>query len=458
MEVVILIFKSYLVATVFVMLIYSIRHFIFTLNRLFFEQRVYYHDIIDSDLKTVSILIPMHNEEQVAGQILDLLVSSTQIQSTDISKSQNILDLLVNADYPHQKMEIIPINDFSTDKTKHILDQYAGRYPFIKPLHRYHGKPGKPAALNEALKHSKNEIVIVFDADYLPPKGILKDIAASFNDPEVGAVMGRVVPVNTRTNFLTLFLDLERTGGYQVDQQARYNLKLIPQYGGTVGGFRKDVVVTSGSFDTTILAEDTELTFRLLLNGWKVIYANRAECYEEAPETWNVRARQIRRWSRGHNQVLFKYLKPLLESSRLSRPEKLDGILLLFIYTVPVFLILAIMDSIFLFFAGEMQIVSGIVMFIFIGAFNTFGNFAPFYQIGVAALLDGATNRIRMLPMLIFNYFFNTIYISLGFFDALFDICSGRSATWTKTQRFRSTNGKTNNQIQLFDQNGNFKD
>jgi len=441
--VVLLILKSYLIFTVCVLLIYTVRHFLFTMNRLFYEQRVYYHDLIDSDIKSITILIPMHNEEQVAEQILDLLVPSSYNTEHAEKTTKNILDLLVGADYPHEKMEIIPINDFSSDNTQIILDEYARKYDFIKPLHRYEGKRGKPAALNEGLKHAQNEIIIVFDADYLPPKGILKDIAVSFNDPEVGAVMGRVVPVNTRTNFLTRLLDLERTGGYQVDQQARFNLKLIPQYGGTVGGFRKDVVISNGSFDTSILAEDTELTFRLLLDGWKVIYANRAECYEEAPETWSVRARQIRRWSRGHNQVLFKYLIPLLASLHLTKKEKIDGVLLLFVYTVPLILILAILDSLALFFLGEMQIVAGITAFVFIGAYNTFGNFAPFYQIGVAALLDGATKRVQLLPMLIFNYFFNTIYITIGFFEAFWDRLTGRSTKWIKTKRFRNKNGGT---------------
>ncbi len=438
---VLLILKSYLIFTVCVLLIYTIRHFLFTMNRLFYEQRVYYHDLIDSDIKSITILIPMHNEEQVAEQILDLLVPRNYDTEYVEKNTKNILDLLVGADYPHEKMEIIPINDFSSDKTQLILDEYARKYNFIKPLHRYEGKRGKPAALNEGLKKAQNEIIIVFDADYLPPKGILKDIAVSFNDPEVGAVMGRVVPVNTRTNFLTRLLDLERTGGYQVDQQARFNLKLIPQYGGTVGGFRKDVVIANGSFDTSILAEDTELTFRLLLDGWKVIYANRAECYEEAPETWSVRARQIRRWSRGHNQVLLKYLIPLLASLHLTKKEKIDGVLLLFVYTVPLILVLAILDSLALFFLGEMQIVAGVTAFIFIGAYNTFGNFAPFYQIGVAALLDGATKRVQLLPMLIFNYFFNTIYITIGFFEAFLDRLTGRSTKWIKTKRFRNKNG-----------------
>jgi cellulose synthase/poly-beta-1,6-N-acetylglucosamine synthase-like glycosyltransferase len=214
-------------------------------------------------------------------------------------------------------------------------------------------------------------------------------------------------------------------------------MKLVPQYGGTVGGFRKDVFMALGSFDTNILTDDTELTFRLLLRGWKVLYANRAECYEEVPETWDVRGRQIRRWSRGHNQVLFRYLWALLASPHLSRKEKIDGVLLLFVYSIPLILVLAIADSLVLFFLGDMEILAGVSAFLFVAAYNTLGNFAPFYQIGVASLLDGGINRVLLLPMLIFNFFFNSWYISIGFFEAVLDKVTGRSTKWLKTTRFR---------------------
>jgi len=421
-EVVILILKGYLLFTIGMMVIYSIRHFIFTLNRLFYEQRIYYQDIIDSDLKSVTVLIPMHNEEKVAA---------------------HILDLLVEADYDRDKLEIIPINDFSEDGTKAVLDGYAARYPFIKPMHRNDGDRGKPAALNAGMEKASGEIIIVFDADYLPPKGLLRSIAVCFTDPEVGAVMGRVVPINTGKNILTRLLDLERTGGYQVDQQARYNLKLMPQYGGTVGGFRRKEVMELGSFNTRILAEDTELTYRLSINGWKVLYANRAECYEEAPEEWNVRARQIRRWSRGHNDVMFRYFFRLLKARHLSFREKFDGTLLLLVYVVPVILLLGLIDSLALFFLGEMEIFAGFFFLIFIGAYNTFGNFAPFYQVGTGCFLDGAVHRILLLPLLLFNFFFNMWHIAAGFFDALLDVVTQRKALWQKTERFRKSEPRT---------------
>jgi len=263
----------------------------------------------------------------------------------------------------------------------------------------------------------------------------VREIAVNFKDPEVGSVMGRVIPLNSGKNLLTRLLDLERIGGYQVDQQARYNLNLIPQYGGTVGGFRKDITLKLGGFDETILAEDTELTFKLYVNGFKVVYANRAECWEEVPERWMVRARQITRWSRGHNQVMFKYFFKVLRSKYLNFWQKLDGVLLLMVYFVPLILLLGWLDSLALFFLGEMDLVSSAIVWLALGAYNSFGNFAPFYEIGIAAFLDGVTYRIRLLPLMLFNFFFNVWYSTKGFFQALEDVITGREAHWAKTER-----------------------
>ena len=385
------------------------------------EQMLYYQDIVDSELPRIAVLIPMHNEELVAKHILDHLIS---------------------ADYPLDKTEIIPINDHSEDRTKEIVDEYAARYKHIKPLHRHSDRRGKPAALNEAMTLTDAEIIVVFDADYLPGKGTLRDIAISFKDPEVGAVMGRVVPENTPKNLLTRVLDLERSGGYQVDQQARYNLKLLPQYGGTVGGFRKKVVLDLGGFDPNMLTEDTELTYKLFVNGWKVVYANRVEAYEESPEDWNVRSRQIRRWARGHTQVMFKFILPVLKSEHLVMKEKIDGLFLLFVYSASPILFLGLCDSLILFFLGEMKILSSLLMFLFVASFNTLGNFAPFFQIGIASFIDGGTYRIRLLPLLIFNFFFNMLYMSMGFFEAIIDVITKRESKWDKTTRFRAKDKK----------------
>lgn len=415
MGMVIAILKGYMIFCTIVILVYVLRHFLFGINRMFGQQRLYYNDIYTSNGKSVTVVIPMHNEEQVLSYVLDALLA---------------------CEYDRDLLEIIPVNDNSTDRTRELLDEYHKKYEFIRPLHRESEDRGKPAGLNDAIKLAQGEIIIVFDADYRPAKNMLKQLAIAFENPEVGAVMGRVIPYNTNTNILTRLLNLERSGGYQVDQQARYNLRTIPQYGGTVGGFRKEILLQSGGFNPRILAEDTELTYRLYTSGWKVIYANSAECYEESPETWDVRAKQIRRWSRGHNQVMFGYFFKTIVSSYMNLREKLDGILLLLVYAVPFLLLLGHVASILLFLVGSMELIAGWWVLLFLGMYCAFGNFAPFFEIGTALFLDGVKREVFLLPLLLFNFYFYMWNISLGFCDAVADVITRRKAKWDKTVRF----------------------
>ncbi|MGB9832318.1 MAG: glycosyltransferase [Caldisericum exile] len=414
-NIIIFISKVYAYVLMFILLIYTVRHYIFSLNRVFGKQRISYGDIIDSDLPFVSVLIPMHNEEKVAKDILISLTLSS---------------------YPKDKLEIIPIDDSSEDNTARILKEFESKYDYIRPLYRNSNRKGKAEALNDALRFATGDIIVVFDADYIPGKGLIRELVINFIDPSVGAVMGRVIPLNISKNILTRLIDLERIGGYQTDQQSRFNLKLIPQYGGTTGAFRKEPVVLTGGFKNEILAEDTELTFRLYLMGYKVIYSNRAECYEEVPESWIVRARQIRRWSCGHNQVMFLYVPKIIFSNKLTIKEKVDGLLLLGVYFLPLLLLIGIVNSFILFFSGAyfqfiLQSVASVSIF------QSFGNFAPFFEIAVGTYLDGVTNRVKLLPILGINFLFEMWFSSLGFLDALKYIISKREIHWQKTERFR---------------------
>jgi cellulose synthase/poly-beta-1,6-N-acetylglucosamine synthase-like glycosyltransferase len=323
------------------------------------------------------------------------------------------------------------------DRTEAILQRYAATHPYIKPLHRRSGPRGKPAGLNDALARASHEIVIVFDADYQPSRGLLRELAMAFADPEVGAVMGRVIPRNAGAGLLTRLLDLERSGGYQVDQQARYTLDLMPQYGGTVGGFRRSVVLAWGGFDPRVLAEDTDLTLHLYTRGWRVAYANRAECYEESPEAWDVRFRQLRRWARGHTQVMFRHWLRLPASPYLSPLQKLDAMLLLGIYLVPPLLLSGLAASLILFLTGFIPTWGAVALSFFTVAYNAFGNFAPFYQVAAAGLLDGMRERLYLLPFMFFMYLYNSWAVTSGVGDALVDLVGRRMPQWDKTRRFR---------------------
>ncbi len=252
-----MIYVLYIIVTI--ICVYTIRHYWFTLNRLFGFQRHPYIDIDTADWPPVTVLVAAHNEEKVIA---------------------NILAALMEAKYPAEKMLIVPVNDRSTDRTREIIDEFVEQYPGrIRPFHRTDGKGGKAAALKDAMELVDTEVILIFDADYIPGAGLIKQLTAPFFDPEVGGVMGRVVPLNVGANLLTRLLDLERSGGYQVDQQARMNLRLVPQHGGTVAGVRRSALKEIGGWNDNTLTEDTDLTYRLLLHGWKTVYQNRAECY-----------------------------------------------------------------------------------------------------------------------------------------------------------------------------------
>ncbi len=346
---------------------------------------------------------------------------------------------LVASNYPHELLEILPVDDQSRDNTSTIAYAYSQRYPFIKPIYNLTGERGKPNALNRAMSLASNEIVLVFDADYTPGRDLIRELVMAFVDPEVGAVMGRVVPKNSGKNLLTRLLALERSGGYQVDQQARYNLDLFPQYGGTVGGFRRSVVLELGGFDVRTLAEDTDLTARLFINGWRILYANHAECYEQVPETWDARFRQLRRWAQGHNRALAVNLMPLLQSRKVSARQKMDAALLLFVYCIPTILLSGIAANALLFYMGAIPVIPGILFAFIVVCYNAFGNFAPVFEVGAAELLDGGRERLYLLPALFSLFLFNGWAVTSGALDALGDWVKSRNPNWTPTKRAVST-------------------
>jgi len=412
-----------LATIVAVILTYTIRHYTFTINRLVGHHRQPYVDIGVADWPEVTVLVPAHNEERVIG---------------------GMLDALLDQDYPADRLTIVPINDRSTDATATIVDAYAERHPGrIVPHHRTNGVGGKAAALRDAAPRFGGLVHLVFDADYLPGRGLVRQLVAPFLDPEVGAVMGRVVPHNISRSLLTRLLDLERSGGYQVDQQARMNLRLVPQYGGTVGGVRRTAVEAVGGWSDDTLAEDTDMTYRLLLAGWEVVYQNRSECYEEVPENWPTRIRQIMRWTQGHNQALWRHWWPLFKRpGHLRRGLVFDGLLLLGVFAVGPLLLLGWGVAIALFFMGVIPL-HGFLALLGITAYGTLGNFAAFFEVATAARLDGTFGRIRLLPFLAFGFLVSLMSVSRATLAQLFLPRPRQPREWDKTERYRGGNGSS---------------
>jgi len=267
------------------MIAYLVRHYIFTITVLKNHQKPKRVNTAENITfqPTISVLIPAHNEEKVVGRTIQRMTELT---------------------YPKDKLQIIIIEDASTDKTGAIADQYAAMHNHIKVIHRDRkvGGRGKASALNAGLKRAAGEIIVCFDADYYPQPDFLERITKEFVNPKVGVVQGRITVLNEPYNIVTRLVALERIGGYRIDQQARDNLGLITQFGGTAGGIRRSLLESLGGWNESILAEDTDLTLRVYLAGYKVSYLNEAESYEEAVESWQAYWKQRYRWAKGHMQ------------------------------------------------------------------------------------------------------------------------------------------------------------
>lgn len=420
LPVVVAVCKAVTYGALLVLLVYMLRHVVFSLNRLFGQQRHPYLDIDTGNWPRVAVLVPCHNEETVAGYALAALV---------------------DVDYPADRLVIVPIDDRSTDRTWDIIEEFQARHPDrIAPFRRTGGKPGKAAALKDATERLGPEVeaLIVFDADYVPGRGLIKQLVAPFFDPEVGAVMGRVVPHNAGTNLLTRLLDMERAGGYQVDQQARMNLRLLPQYGGSVGGVRMSALRAVGGWNEDALAEDTDLTYRLLLHGYKTVYENRSECYEEVPQIWQERNRQIMRWTKGHTQSALRYGWRLLVSRRVELRERVDGLLLLGVYAVAPVVLMGWTAATTLWYLGEPILPQYFLMLLALVGFSSLGNFAAFFEIAAALHLDGTRRRIRLLPLVILGFLVSFVNVVRATLDLLVrDTLFGRELHWEKTRRYR---------------------
>lgn len=396
--------------------VYMLLHYCFILNRLFGFQRHPYLDIDTATWPSVTVIVAAHNEEKVIAHALEALLA---------------------VKYPRELLRIMPVNDRSRDRTREIIDDFTRRCPDqIQPFHRTGGKPGKAAALKDAMELVTTDIIVVFDADYIPARQLIQQLVIPYFDPEVGAVMGRVVPLNVSANLLTRLLDLERAAGYQVDQQARMNLRLVPQYGGTVGSIRMSALRDVGGWDENSLTEDTDLTFRLLLKGWKTAYQNRGECYEEVPETWPVRIRQISRWAWGHNQAMFAHSIGVLSRAGLTLRERLDGFLLLAVYAMSPITLLGWLLAITAFYMGYGHL-NQTVALLAVVSYAAVGNAAAFFEIAAATHLDYSRNRIRLLPLNLFGFVVSTMSVSRATIRHLVSLFRVRELHWDKTERFR---------------------
>lgn len=235
----------------------------------------------------VTVIIPSYNEDKVIARTIDAVL---------------------NSDYPD--LRVIVIDDGSTDDTAAIVQREYGSEPRVTFIRKENG--GKSTALNLGISMADTDIIICLDADTLFRYDTISRLVPHFADPKVGAVAGNV-KVGNRFNPITIWQSLEYITSQNFDRRAYAALNAVSVVPGAVGAWRKSAVEAAGGYETDTLAEDTDLTFRVLLLGYDIRTENSAIAYTEAPDTIRTLAKQRFRWAFGTLQSLWKHRRVLLK-------------------------------------------------------------------------------------------------------------------------------------------------
>jgi 1,2-diacylglycerol 3-beta-glucosyltransferase len=338
---------------------------------------------------------------------------------------------MLSLDYPGHALTVVIVDDASTDGTGARLDAWAAADPRLRVLHREPGAGGgKSGALNDALALVDAQIAVIFDADHQPEPDVLRRLVRHFRDPKVGAVMGRCVVRNGVESGLASTIFIDYLSGYLVNEYGRQALFELPAYGGANCAVRTDLIRALGGWNPHTVTEDTDLTLRLLLDGWRVRYDPSAVDFEEAVLSSRRFWKQRYRWARGHQKCLRDYWRPILRTPHLTLMEKLETTLFLWVYHVPVLcglgLLLILLRACGIGDQSAFSMVS-LSALLFAG---------PFTELAVGLVLGRVERRaVWMLIGFIPAFGMSILTATKAYLDGMW----GTSYTWSKTARSGAT-------------------
>lgn len=259
----------------------------------------------------VSIIVPAFNEEVNAVSSLNNLLKCT---------------------YPN--FNIIFIDDGSSDQTLQVVKNAFENHPQVTILHKPNG--GKASALNYGIGHTDAPILVCIDADTKLKPDAVERMAMHFNNEEVGAVAGNV-KVGNEINLITRWQSIEYTTSQNMDRKAFSLLNAITVVPGAIGAFRKSAVLEAGGFTSDTLAEDCDLTIRILREGYIISNENGAIAMTEAPESIKQFLKQRFRWTFGVLQTFWKNRDAIFNSAYKNLGFIALPDILLFKYIIPLF-------------------------------------------------------------------------------------------------------------------------
>jgi cellulose synthase/poly-beta-1,6-N-acetylglucosamine synthase-like glycosyltransferase len=247
-------------------------------------------------LPPVTVQLPIFNEQYVV---------------------ERLLEATCKLDYPREKLDIQVLDD-STDETvdvaRGLVERFAALGHPVTYHHRTNRSGFKAGALAEGLKTAQGEFVAIFDADFTPPEDFLMRTVHHFTDPKIGMVQTRWTHIHRNYSFLTEVEAILLDGHFVLEHSGRARTGLFFNFNGTAGLWRRKAIDEAGGWQHDTLTEDTDLSYRAQLKGWKFIYLQDVECPAELPVEMTAFKTQQARWAKGLIQTGKKILPRVLRS------------------------------------------------------------------------------------------------------------------------------------------------
>ncbi|HVR28293.1 MAG TPA: glycosyltransferase [Thermoanaerobaculia bacterium] len=245
----------------------------------------------------VTVQLPLYNELYVAPRLLEAAC---------------------RLEYPRDLLEIQVLDD-SDDETAIVLERASRRQRArgtdVRYLPRAVRSGYKAGALQAGLEQASGELIAVFDADFVPPPGFLREAVPWFREPEVGMVQARWEHLNRRQSLLTRVQAMLLDGHFLIEHTARHASGRLWNFNGTAGVWRRETIVDAGGWQHDTLTEDLDLSYRAQLRGWRFVYLPDLAVPSELPASVEAWKTQQHRWAMGSIQTARKLLGRVLASA-----------------------------------------------------------------------------------------------------------------------------------------------
>jgi len=245
-----------------------------------------------------------------------------------IFNEQFVIDRLIDAccrlDYPRDRFEIQVLDD-STDETtvvaQQIVERYARGFAGMDPqpvtyIHRTNRYGYKAGALDAGLNSAKGEFVAIFDADFVPPREWVMQVIHHFAEPEIGMVQTRWTHLNRDYSLITQIEAIMLDGHFVLESGGRSRAGVFFNFNGTAGMWRRETIGSAGGWQHDTLTEDTDLSYRAQMVGWRFKYLQDVECPAELPIEMTAFKTQQARWAKGLIQTGKKILPRVMKSDQ----------------------------------------------------------------------------------------------------------------------------------------------